>query len=105
MTMGAAYPNTAAALRTISQQEGVGALFNGVWLSLAKQVPQCEHRDHCGRPPASPGPRLCGMLLLRCCQIGGRGCAVGPPSLPTSYACLTGVNFGTQMLWAWHHSN
>ncbi|KDD75474.1 hypothetical protein H632_c667p2 [Helicosporidium sp. ATCC 50920] len=40
MMVSAAYPHTAAAIATIVRQEGVGALFNGVWLSLVKQAPQ-----------------------------------------------------------------
>lgn len=40
MMVGAAYPNTAAAIATIAREEGVGALFNGVWLSVVKQAPQ-----------------------------------------------------------------
>ena len=40
MMAGAAYPNMAAAVATIVRREGVGALFNGLLLSLVKQGPQ-----------------------------------------------------------------
>jgi hypothetical protein len=41
MMAGAAnHPNAAVALVAIVQQEGAGALFNGLVLSLVKQAPQ-----------------------------------------------------------------
>ncbi len=40
MAGAANHPNAAVALVAIVQQEGAGALFNGLVLSLVKQAPQ-----------------------------------------------------------------
>lgn len=65
MMVGAAYPNTAAALITIAQKEGVPALFNGAWGCPGSGSPRGDE--------GAPSPDACAEGLGNP-ATGGTGC-------------------------------